>query len=116
LFLSISQLKWNFNPNIPPPKLIKQYTLETMTNMEKDEDSLKINPSDGFCESFLGDSYNLDQTCKRLTKDRCSKTSCCVYTNNNQCVAGSKHGPTFKTDKQGNGIPVDYFYYKGIRY
>ena len=114
LFLSISQLKWDFNPNIPPPKLIKQYTWETMTNM--DSDFLKINPSDGFCESFLGDAYNLDQACKRLTKNRCLKTSCCVYTNNNECVAGSKHGTTFKTDKQGNSINVDYYHHQGIKY
>ena len=122
LFLTISQLKWNFNPDIHPPKLIKEYTWETMTNMEKemkkdmDADFLKINPSDGFCESFLGDASNLEISCNKLTKDRCFKTSCCVYTDNNKCVAGSEQGPTFKTDEKGNPVAYNYYYHKGIKY
>ena len=130
LFLIISQSKWNFNPDIPPPKLIKEVTIETMSNIDtmtnidtmenqtydNTNDYLKINPADSFCESFLEDASNLELSCNRLTKDTCMKTSCCVYTNNDTCVAGSKHGPTFKTDKQGTQIPYDYYYHKGIRY
>jgi len=126
LFLTISQLKWNFDPVIPSPTLIQQVTLETMENYinnnnnnnnnNKDNDFLTINPIDGFCESYLGDASNLEQACNRLTKNRCLKTSCCVYSSNNKCVAGSKDGPTYKTDKQGNKIPYDYYYHKSIKY
>jgi hypothetical protein len=108
LFLSISQLKWNFNPTLPPPKLIQQVTIETMENMD-----LNINPIDGFCNSFLGDASNLDIACNRLTEDSCSKTSCCVYTDLQKCVAGSVDGPTFKTDKNGNAINNSFFYHLG---
>jgi hypothetical protein len=110
LFLAISQLKWNFNPNVPPPKLIQQVTMETMENID-----LNINPVGGFCESFLGDSSNLEPACNRLTKESCFETSCCVYTDTNKCVAGSKHGPTFKTDSQGNNINNKFFYHLGVK-
>ena len=106
LFLAISQLKWNFNSNISPPKLIQQVTLETMDNMD-----LNIHPISSFCESFLGDASNLEPACNRLTQESCSKTSCCVYTDVNKCVAGSKHGPTFKSDKDGNPINNSFFYH-----
>ena len=111
LFLAISQLNWNFNPIIKPPKLVQQVTLETMDNMY-----VRINPIDSFCDSFLGDASNLDGACKRLTKDSCFKTDCCVYTDENKCVAGSEHGPTFKTDPEGNSIENRYFYHLGVKY
>lgn len=104
LFLAISQSKWNFNPNIPPPKLLQQITLETMENMDT------VN---SFCKSFLGDAGSLESACNRLTEESCSKTSCCVYTDMNKCVAGSKHGPTFKSYKDGNPIKNSFFYYLG---
>ena len=117
LFLSLSQLKWNFNPDIPPPKLIQQVTIETMEPMKILESmenlDLNINPVGGFCESFLGDSSNLEPACNRLTKKSCFETPCCVYTDANKCVAGSKHGPTFKTDMEGNSIDNKFFYHLG---
>ena len=108
LFLALSQLKWNFNPNVPPPKLVQQVTMETMENLD-----LNINPIGGFCESFLGDSSNLEPACNRLTKQSCFETPCCVYTDANKCVAGSKHGPTFKTDVDGNDIDNKFYYHLG---
>lgn len=113
LFLAISQTKWNFNPTIPPPKLIQQVTLETMDNMDLSD---LIDPINSFCASFLGDASNLEKACNRLTDESCHKTSCCVYTDKYKCIAGSKHGPTFRTDPKGNSIDHTYYYHLGKKY
>ena len=111
LFLAISQSKWDFDSTVPPPKLIQQVTLETMDNMDV---STLIDPINSFCASFLGDASNLEKACHRLTNESCNQTACCVYTD--KCVAGSKHGPTFRTDPEGNSINNKYYYHLGMKY
>ena len=47
-----------------------------------------------------------------LTKENCNVTSCCIWLNQDKCVAGNELGPTFLTDENKKKINVDYFYYK----
>ena len=84
----------------------------------KELQSLKLSPTDSFCQSHLGKSAELETSCNQLTEDGCQQTSCCVLINSsgtNRCMAGDKNGPTFKKDKDGNLISMDSYYYQGIK-
>jgi hypothetical protein len=72
--------------------------------------------SDAFCQNYLGSSGSLDDACSKLSKNKCGSTSCCVWTSEEKCVAGSESGPTFNTDKKGKTIELDYYYYQGKKY
>ena len=110
----------NLNPSYPPPKLIQEVTVESFLNDNglNDQDllqevkDLRLFPIDSFCESHLGKAGELDEGCERLTKDICLETNCCVYTNFNKCVAGSKAGPTFVKHQQG----LDHYYYQNKKF
>lgn len=103
----------------PATKLIQQVTVETLKMMNNNPDtiaSLKLNPVDSFCESYLGNSSELEIACNELTKTNCAQTKCCVFANtgeNSKCVAGGIGGPTYKTDKDGKLITIDSYYYLG---
>ena len=112
----------DLNPPKPESKLVQQVTVETLDNMngtlmqdsEENIENLKLNPVESFCESYLGNSLELDKACSELTEGNCATTKCCVYTGN-KCVAGDKDGPTYKTDKDGKLITIDSYYYLGKR-
>lgn len=89
--------------NAPKPesKLVQQVTVETMNNM-----------LDNFCESYLGNSIELEKACNQLTQTNCASVKCCVY-GNGKCVAGDISGPTYKTDEDGKLITMDSYYYLG---
>lgn len=101
----------DLNPPKPESKLVQQVTVETFQDLE----DIKLNSFDNFCESYLGNSNELEGACNQLTETNCSKTKCCVY-NNNKCVAGDSNGPTYKTDKDGKLITLDSYYYMGSKY
>jgi len=111
-FLVLSQLKWNFNPPVSPAKLTQEVLIESMENIEIEAAKLNINPSSGFCESHLGKASDLEISCNKLTQNRCLQTNCCVFTSNNKCSAGSIEGATYKTDKNGELISMDHYYYQ----
>ena len=125
LLLIISLLNWDLNPPKPESKLIQQVVVETfepqsMENPDYDEinelNNLKLNPSDSFCESHLGNSAKLDTSCSQLTQGNCFETKCCVWIESEstgKCAAGSKDGPTYTKDKDGKLITVDSYYYQG---
>jgi len=125
LLIIISIREWDLNPPKPESKLIKQVVVETFEpqNMEKpnndelDEiNNLKLNPSDSFCESHLGNSAKLDTSCSQLTQGNCFETKCCVWLesgSDGKCAAGSKDGPTYIKDKDGNLITMDSYYFQG---
>jgi hypothetical protein len=86
---------------------------EGLTNKEKN--NLLKDMKNGFCNTHSGNSDNLDIQCNKLSKNICNMVDCCVFANinnNTKCVAGSKSGPTFKTDLNGNNLNIDYYYYK----
>jgi hypothetical protein len=109
----------DLNAPKPPSKLVQQVTVETLTSMDNldvsdNSDNLLISPTDNFCESYLGDSTNLEKACNDLTETNCGNVKCCVYNNvNGKCVAGDMNGPTYKTDKDGKLITMDSYYYMG---
>jgi uncharacterized alpha/beta hydrolase family protein len=105
-------------------KLVQEVTVETfeqnsMQDSQENIEKMKLNPAISFCESYLGNSQELEGACNQLTKTNCAQTPCCVYTNNkdsSKCVAGGIHGPTYKTDKDGKLITMDSYYYLGVRH
>lgn len=104
----------DLNPPKPESKLVQEVTVETLDMMDKTLSNEKINANlaSSFCESYLGNSQELEGACNQLTETNCSQTSCCVYANN-KCVAGGLDGPTYKTDKDGKLITMDTYYYLG---
>lgn len=117
--------------NLNTPKvethLIQQVTVETfepnqgrsMMDSSENLDQLKMMPSESFCESYLGDSVNLESGCNQLTESNCAEVKCCGFVKNGatgKCVAGSNFGPTYRTDTSGQPIPMDSYYYLGKRY
>jgi hypothetical protein len=117
----------NLNPPKPQSKLIQEVTVETFDsgvnfdsgiNISKEYTQLKLQPSDSFCESYLGKSSELEEECNKLTESNCAETRCCVFANYNnvgKCIAGSINGPTYKTDKDGKLLTIDSYYYMGRR-
>lgn len=113
----------NMNPPKPKTKLVQEVTVETFEsgtnneegiNINKEYTQLKLQPSDSFCESYLGNSAGLEVECNKLTESNCAETRCCLYNiGSKKCVAGSINGPTYKTDKDGKLLTVDSYYYMG---
>ena len=106
----------DLNAPKPPSKLVQQVTVETLSSMGNlaDSDNLLRSSSEHFCESYLGDSSNLEKACNDLTETNCGNVKCCVYNNvNNKCDSGDINGPTYKTDKNGKLITMDSYYYMG---
>ena len=99
-------------------KLGNQVIIETFTGqlgLKTVQDSVKeitLSQAASFCKSYVGNSVKLEAGCNQLTKTNCATTKCCGYTNE-KCVAGGIHGPTYKTDKEGNFIGNDSYYYLG---
>jgi predicted negative regulator of RcsB-dependent stress response len=122
VFINIKGI--DLNEPKPESKLVQEVTVETfeqnsMQDSQENIEKMKLNMSNSFCESYLGNSQELEGACNQLTKTNCAQTSCCVFTNNkdsSKCVAGGIHGPTYKTDKDGKLITMDSYYYLGVRH
>lgn len=107
LLIIISIREWDLNPPKPDSKLVQSITVETFAagledketilknDIIKEMTSLNLTPTDSFCQSHLGNSAKLQESCGQLTLDGCAQTKCCILSEG-KCVAGSaKHGPTF---------------------
>ena len=101
----------NLNAPKPEPKLIQQVTVEALATMDSEENII-ASPKDNFCQSYLGNSFELEKACNELTEGNCADVKCCIY-GNGKCVAGNINGPTYKTDKDGKLITMDSYYYLG---
>lgn len=110
----------DLNSKKPESKLVQEVTVETLDTMEgtsmqdsiENIEKMKLNLADSFCESYLGNSQELEAACNQLTETSCAQTKCCVF-GNAKCVAGDLQGPTYKTDKDGKLITMDTYYYLG---
>lgn len=105
----------NLNAPKPESKLVQQVTVETFVSKENIK-KMMAGSSENFCESYLGNSSELEKSCNQLTEDNCAEVKCCVYTKigeNGKCMAGDISGPTYKTDKDGKLITMDTYYYLG---
>jgi len=78
--------------------------------------SMGLEPPLGFCEKHRSSGKLREEACSSLTKKNCNKTSCCVYTNKNECIAGSRHGPLFTTKGGVKITGVDSYYHQGKMY
>ena len=122
LLIIISIREWNLNPPKPDSKLVQEVVVETFSqddDLTKEISDLKLSSTDSFCQSHLGKSAELEQSCGQLTDEGCGQTTCCVLTvgsDENRCMAGDKNGPTFKKDKDGNLISMDAYYYQGKKH
>jgi hypothetical protein len=85
-------------------------------NMSPSEISSLTDPGKGFCETYRGNSRDLESQCNSMSQSTCSSLDCCVWTSNSKCVAGGKNGPTFKTGNNGEKITTDSYYYKNTCY
>jgi len=126
LLIIISIREWDLNPPKPDSVLVQSVTVETFTIGEEGRDTggenekinsntlgsnvnkeaikelqgLKLTPSDSFCQSHLGKSAKLEESCNQLTQDGCAQTKCCILSEG-KCVAGdAKHGATFSGPAQ----------------
>ena len=145
LFLTLADAyDWNFNPPTHK-HLEKIVLVEGMGGMRnhkhhhehhhkhhdddnKDDDNNDDDDNDddnkdalehGFCKYHKGKAHDLEKACNKLSHNNCMKTSCCVKikkTNGKEkCVAGNKHGPTYRS-KNGKLIDIDGYYYKNKYY
>lgn len=73
-----------------------------------------LSGNDAFCEVNKG--FAQETSCSNLTKHNCNSTSCCVWTSDNKCKAGTEKGPTFNTDSKGKTKPLDYYYFRNKCY
>lgn len=110
LIVFINRIGLNLNTQMHYKKLLQEFTIEGLKTISEDDNIL--NTKDAFCESHRGSSNTLDDDCKKLTKNNCTTTSCCVYTSENKCVAGNQGGPTFNSDEKGKTKNLDYYYYQ----
>jgi hypothetical protein len=103
----------DLNAPKPESKLVQQVTVETFSiDSEENIKKMMSSSSENFCESYLGNSIELEKACNQLTESNCADVRCCVY-GNGKCVAGDINGPTYKTDKDGKLITMDSYYYLG---
>jgi hypothetical protein len=80
---------------------------------ESFENNLEEITGKSLCSIYSSNPSELNDKCGSLTEKNCNLTSCCVWLNGSQCVAGGANGPIFRTNK-GKDIPVDKYYYMGL--
>ena len=104
----------DLNETKPESKLMQQVTVETFDSISDSTINLDkiMGKTNTFCESYLENSGELEKACNQLTTSNCANVNCCVF-NNGKCAAGDINGPTYKTDKDGNLITMDTYYYLG---
>ncbi len=95
----------------------KKKTIETLQNSTSainstPDTTINTDLFADFCKINLG---SLKEACSNLTNKNCNKTPCCVVLNGEKCVAGSKNGPTFKTEL-GKNINIDFYYFQNKCY
>lgn len=113
LIVFINSIGLNLKVEEKPRKLLEVVTIEGLNNQEKPDTSIIMNSKDAFCESYRGSSGQLDTACGKMTRNNCTDTSCCVWTSNEKCRAGTADGPIFNSDEKGKTIPLDYYYFQG---
>ena len=102
----------NLNEKKTESKLVQKVTVETFDSISNLPIDINLDKKETFCESYLGNSVELEKACEQLTTSNCADIKCCVF-NNGKCAAGDINGPTYKTDKDGKLITIDTYYYLG---
>ena len=106
------------------PKTTKVVVYETFTSNNDDDNDISPEHAvkeDDTCERLKGDSSSIESYCENLHPKLCKQKECCVLGKENdtgamKCVAGSRLGPTYHTQENGDPINFDYYYYQGKCY
>ena len=78
---------------------------------------LKKTATEKYIETLCnGTPAQIEDKCKRLTKNNCKLSKCCVLLDNSKCVSGSETGPTFLTDKKNKKIVFNNYIYNSKCY
>jgi hypothetical protein len=107
VIIFIKSIGLNFN------ELKKSKTLVGSAIMEGLEPKI-LSGNKAFCESHKG--FEQETSCNKLTNYNCNLTSCCVWTSDNKCKAGTISGPTFNSDAKGKTKKLDYYYFQNKCY
>ena len=68
----------------------------------------------GFCETLKDDPEAMEYNCRKMDKNACAATSCCVLLGGSKCVRGDDSGPANKTHYGDVFVRnKDYYYYRG---
>jgi hypothetical protein len=102
--LSLITIGINLNEESNPKKNLQVVTIEGLENQ------IIMDNSTSFCEAHRGVSGALDESCGKLTQNKCTSTSCCVWMSDNKCVAGGQYGPIFNTNSDGKTKKLDYYF------
>ena len=62
-----------------------------------------------FCNKHQSQPHVLRKHCKNLGKRGCHIPDCCILVNNENCVPGGRHGPTYLSE---NGKPINIKFWK----
>ena len=71
----------------------------------------------GFCKQDSSNKQLIDDKCRKLDKDVCASTECCVLLGGQKCVAGNDQGPSINNSYSDFTITNrDFYYYTGKCY
>ena len=110
VIIFINSIGLNLNEPKPPKVLLGSVTMEGLQNNEPQI----LSGNNAFCESNKG--FQQETACSKLTNYNCNLTSCCVWTSDNKCKAGTVKGPTFNSDSKGKTIALDHYYFQNKCY
>lgn len=110
VIIFINSIGLNFKQPSQPKKLVGSVTIEGIQNNEPKI----LSGHKAFCESHKG--FDQETSCNNLTNHNCNLTSCCVWTSDNKCKAGTASGPTFNSDSKGKTQTLDYYYFQNKCY
>ena len=82
---------------------------------EKEKEGL-ANYATSFCKQYEGKSNELEKACGSMTTRNCKESPCCVWVNNQKCVAGSQNGPTYRSDSEGNKTAISQYIFQNVCY
>jgi hypothetical protein len=100
-----------FNINVNQENTQKITDVITIENMRNAIIEPNFDLPNNFCSHFKNDINKLDNEIKDFTKENCMSTKCGVWLNGEKCVAGNENGPIYKTDNDGNKIPIENYFY-----
>ena len=102
----------NYVPKYEDSVHLSKLTGKSTTGVYRPE-----NKSGGFCSFYKNTPDNLEHSCRKLDKNTCASTDCCVLLGGSTCVSGDEYGPMQKANYGDVFIRnKDYYYYRGKCY
>jgi hypothetical protein len=102
-----------FVPNYEDSVFLSQSTKLSTVSEYRDE----ATAAKGFCETLKNDPEAIEYNCRKMDKDSCAATSCCVLFGGSKCVRGDESGPNNRTHYGDVFVRnKDFYYYRGKCY